>query len=72
VLDSFQLLIDPSGPPGFVVPATVLYSPQVIDGNLVLTHQNIQTAGLGGLQLRVILLYHPPVVVYAKGGGLLW
>jgi hypothetical protein len=50
----------------------VLYSPQVIDGNLVLTHQNIQTAGLGGLQLRVILLYHPPVVVYAKGGGLLW
>jgi len=55
IIDSFQVLLTGAPPTGFVVPATVLPTPVVVNGDLILTHQNVVN---GGVQLlRVILQY---------------
>jgi hypothetical protein len=54
--DSFKLLL-PDTPNGFVVPGEMFFSPQIINGDLILTHRNAIANGTGPQFLRIEIQY---------------
>ncbi len=57
ILDYFHLLAPTVAAPALVVPSTVENSPYVLDGDLYLTHQNIQNAGPGPIRAEILFLH---------------